>query len=82
MNGTCLNLLEEAACGVAVHHDGSDCRLAHLLLVRVFALLLVDNGIVVVLQIFIGKVHDILFGQLRHAVQGGDFVGPVASVYK
>ena len=71
---------KEWTCHIPVGYDGSNLRFCHLLLVRVLALFLVDNGIIILLQIFIGKGYDILFGQFSHAVDGGYFVLPVCSV--
>ena len=71
---------KERTCHIPVGYDGSNLRLRHLLLVRVFALFLVDNGIIIFFQIFVGKGHDILFGQFSHTVNGSHFVLPVCSV--
>ena len=78
----CLNFFQESADCIAVHHDRSDFRLRHLLLIRVFALLLVDNGIVIIFQIFVGKSYDVIFCQFRHAVESSHFIRPVATVYE
>ena len=43
-------------------------------------MLLIDHGIIVFLQILVGKGCDILFGQFGHAVDGGYFVFPVCAV--
>ena len=75
-----LNLFQEGADRITVHHDRCDLRFLNLLFVGVFALTLVDDGAVVILQILVGKSHDVLLCQLRHAVKGSHLVGPIASV--
>ena len=75
-----LYLGEELALRVAVGHDRRDLRGCDLLLVGVFAFTLVDDGITFGAEVFVGPVHDVLLGDLRHAVELLHFVGPVGAV--
>ena len=60
----CLYFFQEGTGSVAIHHDRSDFGFRHLLLIRVFALSLVDDGVIVIFQIFVGKGYDVILGQL------------------
>ena len=74
-----LYLGEELALRVSVGHDRGDLRGGDLLLVGIFALALVDDGVTLGAEVLVGPVHDVLLGDLRHAVDPCDFVCPVGS---
>jgi len=74
-----LYLGEEFALRVAVGHDRGDLRCCDLLLVGVFALAFVDDGVTFGTEVFVGPLHDVLLGDLRHAVEPCDLVGPVCA---
>ena len=76
---TSLDVLHELAALVAVHFDWRDGRLVNLLLVRVWTLTLVDEGIGFGLEILLGHVHHVLLANLRQAIHQCHLVSPFAT---
>ena len=77
-----LYLHKERAGYITIGYDRSNLRFRHLLFVRVFSLLFVDNGIIIFFQVFVGERYDVFFGQFGHAVDGSNFIFPVCAVDK
>lgn len=75
-----LYLGQEGALRVAVGGDGRDFRGCDLLLIGVLAFAFVDDGVTFGTEVLVGPVHHILLGDLFHAVQLADVVGPLLAV--
>ena len=74
-----LNLLHQSALQVAVRRYRRDSRLLYLLLCRVFALTLVDDGVAVG-EVALGEVHNLLLCDACDAVEALHLRLPRASV--
>ena len=75
LDGCALNLTEEGAGSVAVGGDGGELGFGHLHHCGVFALALVDGGVVVGAEVAAGGAHDVVLADGVEGVEVGHQVG-------
>ena len=74
------NFSKECALHISVCLDRGDLRSCNLDYILVLALSLVDDGIVVISEIFFCPLDDVFLGDLTHVVKLLDLVLPLCSV--
>ena len=80
LDGCFLDFCQELALAVAVGGHGGNLGGGYLLYALVLALPLIDCHIAVSPQIFVSPAHDVLLGDLGHAVDEGDCLGPILTI--
>ena len=81
-NFGCLNIAQEHTCCVSICHDRRNRRLSYLLFICIYALALINNRIVSILQILVSKRNHIGLCNFLHALNTIHHISPIHSVYE